>query len=119
MKTIQTPYYAVIFSSLKSDDLDGYDQAAQRMQVLSAAQPGYLGMVHAVTDEGVSVSTSYWQDLASISAWKAQSEHLLAQKMGKKRWYDEFTIEIARVERAYCWQRSEIKAEKQTGVDGK
>ena len=106
MITLQTPYYAVIFSSLKSDHLQGYDEAAQRMEVLSAAQPGYLGMVHAVTDEGVSVTTSYWQDLASISAWKAQPEHLLAQQMGKKAWYDEYTIEIARVERAYCWERS-------------
>ena len=105
MPTLQTPYYAVIFSSLKSDNLQGYSQAAQRMEVLSAAQPGYLGMVHAVTDDGVSVTTSYWQDLASISAWKAQSEHQEAQSMGKKQWYDEYTIEIARVERAYSWSK--------------
>jgi len=108
MITLQTPYYAVIFSSLKSDSLQGYEEAAQRMEVLSAAQPGYLGMVHSVTDEGISVTTSYWQDLASLSAWKAQPEHLLAQQMGKEHWYDEYTIEIARIERAYCWERSGI-----------
>lgn len=117
--TLQTPYYAVIFSSLKSDDLEGYDQAAQRMEVLSAAQPGYLGMVHAMTDEGISVTTSYWQDLAAISAWKTQSEHIAAQQMGKKQWYDEYTIEIARVERAYGWARAEVEAEQKTGIKEK
>lgn len=111
MMTLQTPYYAVIFSALKSDDQQGYDQAAQRMEVLSAAQPGYLGRVHAVTDEGVSVTTSYWQDLASISAWKGQTEHFLVQQQGKKCWYDEYTIEIARVERAYCWERPKNSGE--------
>ncbi len=105
MSVLQTPYYAVIFSSIKSDSLEGYAEAAQRMQVLSEAQPGYLGMVHAVTDEGISVTTSYWQDLASISAWKSQAEHQRAQQMGKSHWYDEYTIEIARVERAYHWAR--------------
>jgi len=105
MSLPQTPYYAVIFSSRKSDDLQGYTEAAERMQVLSNAQPGYLGMVHALTDDGISVTTSYWQDLASISAWKSQPEHVAAQQEGKARWYDEYTIEIARVERVYHWLR--------------
>ena len=111
MKTHNTPaapYYAVIFSSCKSSHLDGYAEMAERMQTLSAAQPGYLGMVHAVTDDGISVTTSYWQDLASISAWKANSEHQLAQQSGIAQWYDEYTIEIARVEKVYHWQRAEL-----------
>ena len=52
-----------------------------------------------------SITSCYWQDLASISAWKANAEHQAAQDQGIARWYDEYQIEIARIERAYHWKR--------------
>jgi heme-degrading monooxygenase HmoA len=106
METLNTPYYAVIFTSRKSAQIDGYDKAAERMQILCAAQPGFIRMVHATTDDGDSVTTCYWEDLASISAWKSNSEHQAVQDQGIARWYDEYHIEIARIERSYHWQRS-------------
>ncbi|MEJ6811408.1 MAG: antibiotic biosynthesis monooxygenase, partial [Oceanospirillaceae bacterium] len=44
---------------------------------------------------------SYWADLASITHWKANVEHLNAQAMGHSSWYSSFKVRIAKVERDY------------------
>ncbi|MGB3451904.1 MULTISPECIES: antibiotic biosynthesis monooxygenase [unclassified Simplicispira] len=93
------PYYAVIFTSLRTEGDDGYGAMAQRMVELAAQQPGFLG-VESVRD-GLGITVSYWADLASIAAWKADAEHLDAQRQGREKWYAGFKIRIARVERDY------------------
>lgn len=105
MQNLETPYYVVIFTSRKSANPQGYEEMADRMQTLCNAQPGFLKMEHSIRDDGASITSCYWQDLSSISNWKANAEHQAAQKQGIALWYDEYQIEIARVERAYHWKR--------------
>lgn len=97
--TPEPPYYAVIFSSTLSNDDQGYVDMALRMIELAAVQPGFLGVESA--REGIGITVSYWRDLASIAAWKANAEHLQAQRLGRERWYSAFRLRIARVERDY------------------
>lgn len=100
-KTPSPPYYAVIFTSVKSPEDEGYAAMAKRMEELAKAQPGYLGFESARTDLGISVS--YWKDLQSISQWKNNAEHLLAQQLGREKWYSAYHIRIAKVERDYSF----------------
>lgn len=100
--TPQAPYYAVIFTSLRTEGDHGYDEMAERMAALAALQPGYLG-VESVR-EGVGITVSYWRDLASIRAWKAQADHLVAQQTGRRQWYAQYKTRIARVERDYGFE---------------
>ena len=93
------PYYAVIFTSLRTDGDDGYGAMSERMLELVARQPGYLGVESA--REGVAITVSYWRDLESIRQWKAQAEHLAAQALGHQKWYNAFKTRIAKVERDY------------------
>ena len=97
--TPEPPYYAVIFTSLQTDDLDGYAHTAARMLELAAEQPGYLGVESA--REGVGITISYWADLESIRRWKTQADHLQAQRMGRDQWYSDYKTRIALVERDY------------------
>lgn len=97
----EPPYWAVIFSSrLRGDDPD-YEPMAARMMELAARQPGFLGAESARGVDGLGVTVSYWRDEASIAAWKHQSEHAAARRLGRERWYRHYEIRIARVERAY------------------
>jgi len=94
------PYYAVIFSSLRTQDDDsGYAATAARMVELAAQQPGYLGIESARAEIGITVS--YWSSLEAIRAWKANAEHLEAQRLGHTRWYSAFCLRVAKVEREY------------------
>jgi heme-degrading monooxygenase HmoA len=99
-QTPTPPYYAVVFTSLRTEgDQEGYGEMARRMEELASQQPGFLGVESAREDVGITVS--YWRDLDSIKAWKAQSEHKDAQRLGKKQWYSAFKMRIAKVERDY------------------
>ena len=97
--TPQPPYYAVIFTSLRTQGDKGYEEVSARMVELAAAQPGYLGIESARQEVGITVS--YWRDLESIRQWKAHAEHEQAQRRGHEEWYSSFKIRIARVERDY------------------
>ena len=101
------PYYAVIFSSRRNEQPgDGYAETFERMFALAQAQPGFLGYESARTD-GVGITVSYWTTPEAIAAWKAVTEHVAAQREGRARWYDSYQMRVARVERAYGFERAE------------
>jgi len=104
-RTPEPPYYAVIFTSLRTGDLAGYDEASARMLELAAGMPGFLG-VEAARD-GLGITVSYWVDLESIAAWKRDAEHLAVQADGRRLWYSNYSTRIARVERDYSFERCE------------
>lgn len=102
--TAEPPYYAVIFSSVRSSgDDEGYAAAAARMDELAAGMDGFLGVDSAREDIGITVS--YWRDLDSIRQWKQQAEHMLAQGEGRRTWYDAYRLRVALVERDYGFSR--------------
>ena len=98
-KTPAPPYYAVIFTSIRTDIDEDYGLTAEAMVALAEKQPGFLGIESARNDVGITVS--YWVDLDSIKQWKSNSEHLIAQKLGREKWYKTFKTRIAKVERDY------------------
>jgi len=95
------PCVAVIFSSRLSADAAGYEAMAAEMARLAALQPGFLGMESARDADGFGISVSYWKDEASARAWKAHPQHLKAQEEGRRRWYRDYRLRIARLMRAY------------------
>ncbi len=97
--TPKPPYYAVIFTSISSEQDIGYSEMATKMVELAARQPGFLGVESAREELGVTVS--YWSDLESIANWKANAEHLDAQRLGREQWYSSYKTRISKVERDY------------------
>jgi heme-degrading monooxygenase HmoA len=93
------PYYAVIFTSHRTEGDNGYGEMAERMAELAAQQPGYLGMESAREDLGITVS--YWESLEAIRNWKQNAEHQEAQRLGHQQWYSSFRVRVAKVEREY------------------
>lgn len=98
-ETPDPPYYAVIFSSHRTEGDSGYSEMAARMIELAATQPGFLSMESVREDLGITVS--YWESLESIANWKSNAEHLEAQQLGHQKWYSNFRVRVARVEREY------------------
>ena len=92
-------YYAVIFTSTRTEVEAGYAEMATKMVELAKAQPGYIGMESARSEIGITVS--YWESLEAIKNWKANMEHLEAQEKGRTTWYNNYKVRIAKVEREY------------------
>lgn len=97
------PYYAVIFTSLRTDTADGYGEMAEAMVELAKTQPGFLGVESARNELGITVS--YWESLEAIKNWKQNSDHLLAQRYGREKWYSHYKTRICKVERDYGFEK--------------
>ena len=102
--TPEPPYYAVIFTTERTDGDNGYSEMAERVEALAREQPGYLG-VESARGASQGITVSYWRDLESIRAWKEQAEHREAQRLGRARWYRRYALRVARVERAVMFSR--------------
>ena len=92
-------YYAVIFTSTRTEVEAGYAEMATKMVELAKAQPRFIGMESARSEIGITVS--YWESLEAIKNWKANMEHEEAQEKGKTTWYKNYKVRIAKVEREY------------------
>ena len=101
--TPDPPYYAVIFTSHRTEGDHGYAAMAQKMEELAATMPGFLGIESA--RDGLGITVSYWDSLAAISHWRQQAEHRVAQQRGYEVWYESFKLRICLVERDYGFDR--------------
>jgi heme-degrading monooxygenase HmoA len=94
------PYFAVIFTSrLREQSPAGYGEMAQRMDELAREQPGFLGLESARGADGLGITISYWATLADVANWGRNAEHLLAQKLGREKWYQWYSLRVSCVER--------------------
>jgi len=101
--TPAAPYYAVIFTSLRTEGDNGYGEMAEAMVNLASQQPGFLGIESAREDLGITVS--YWESPEAIANWKRNTDHLVAQRRGRAGWYEHYKVRICRVERDYAFHR--------------
>lgn len=98
------PYYAVIFTSTKTKDSDGYTEMATKMEALAKMQNGYLGIESANGSLGITIS--YWESIEAIKQWKANTEHLIAQQKGRNQWYNWYKVRICKIEREYEFEKN-------------
>ncbi len=102
-KTPTPPYYAVIFTSLRTEGDKGYSEMSKKMLEMAALQEGFLGVESARDEIGITVS--YWKDLSSIKNWRENFEHSIAREKGRLEWYKSFKTRIALVERDYGFEK--------------
>ena len=103
-QTPKSPYYAVIFTSVRTEGDHGYAEMAVRMVELAGQQDGFLGVESARNEIGITVS--YWRDLESIRNWRENFDHAIAREKGRKEWYQTFKVRIAKVENDYVFERN-------------
>jgi len=97
-QTPKPPYYAVIFTSIRTDGDRGYSAAADETMELASKQPGFLGVESARQEVGVTVS--YWQSLEAIRAWREDVRHKEAQSRAGD-WFKCFRVRVCRVEHEF------------------
>ena len=81
MSSSNEPYYAVIFTSRRTEGDQGYADMARRMEELAADQPGFLGLESTRGEDGLGITVSYWRSLEALQAWKQVAEHRMAQQL--------------------------------------
>lgn len=77
-----------------------YSTVAAKMRELALTSFGCLDFV-SVTESENEVALSYWPDEESIRRWKAHADHLMAQQLGREKWYASYIVQIAEIKREY------------------
>jgi heme-degrading monooxygenase HmoA len=90
--------YLVFFKSKKNHTLQGYEEMFAKLKSEVKNQAGYLGFESYENALGETISISYWKDLESIYAWRANENHIEGKLKGVANWYDSYEIWITRVE---------------------
>jgi heme-degrading monooxygenase HmoA len=102
-KTPNSPYYAVIFTFVLTQEDLGYHKISNSMFELAKKQVGFLGVETA--RNGVGITVSYCKNLEAIKNWKLQEAHAVAIEKGRSTWYKAFKDRICKVERNYEFEK--------------
>ena len=105
-RTPEPPYYAVIFTSARTEVDEGYDDMSLKMVEMAAQQRGFLGVESARGADGLGITVSYWESEEAIADWRSNAEHRVAQSQGLQKWYAHFVTRVARVERSRAFSRT-------------
>ena len=100
-KTPEPPYYAVVFTSVRTGTDEGYTDTAEKMMALASEQDGFIGVESVREQSGLGITVSYWRDEASIHRWKEHAAHSRAQQFGRDKWYRSYRIRVVKVVREY------------------
>ena len=98
-KSPKPPYYAVIFTSVRTEGDNGYEKMSNEMVELGFSQPGFLGAESTRGADGVGITVSYWDSLEAIENWRNHPRHKEAQRLGEEIWYKSFATRVCKVER--------------------
>ena len=95
--------FVVIFrSTRKLDDGSVYSEWSQEMEILVKTISGYekhFGFRDPETRHGVTIS--YFNSLESIAEWKSVTDHRTAQKLGREKFYEEYSVQVCEILREY------------------
>lgn len=92
--------YAVIFKAELNAVTDDYSSLATRMRGLALEKYGCTEF-NSVMEGLQEISISYWKTLEQINNWKQDPEHLMAQELGRTKFYKSYKVEVVEIIREY------------------
>ena len=95
-------FEATLTSAALDADSEAYLETASRLREI--AQEMGCRHFNSVTEHNREITVSIWESEADIQAWKAQPEHQTAQQTGRERWYQDYSVLVASVERQYAFE---------------
>ncbi len=97
-------FYAVIFSSTKSESREGYSEMDELTMKLASEQPGYLGY-ESVNNGEKSIFISYWESKEAIDNWRVNATHQMA-KSNAFKWYKRYLSQVCKVESSRLFEQN-------------
>ena len=85
----------------------GADYATMAAEMLARAKtlPGFVDFKSFEAPDGEHLSVIHWESLQTLRAWTDDVRHVVAQRLGRDKWYRSFRVEVAEVARSYAFDR--------------
>jgi len=97
----------VFRSRLRPDAQEEYGRWAQRMSELAGQMPGYVSHKGFVAEDGERVTIVEFESEAAHRAWAEHPAHREAQKLGRAKFYTEYSIHICTANRSNSFRASD------------
>ena len=95
---------AVIFEVWpKPEHRDNYLELAATMRKAIEGIDGFISVerFQSIVDDGKLLSLSFFETHEALDEWRNLAEHRVAQKIGRSRFFADYRLRIANVERDY------------------
>ena len=92
-------------SKLTAQASDDYKAMADEMLSRARTMPGFVDFKSFRADDDERLSVIRWESQDTLRAWTDDLRHVVAQRLGREKWYEYFRVEVADVVRSYGFDR--------------
>ena len=96
---------AVFRSRLRSENADEFQRLADRMLELAESMPGFVSYKVYSSEDGERCSIIEFETPEQLRAWREHPEHREAQRIGRERFYEDYTLHVAEPTRESRFER--------------
>ena len=96
----------VLFRSKLVDAPEGYVEMAQEMLDTAKTMPGFVDVKAFKADDGERLTVVWWESEETLQTWRTHARHLIAQRLGRERWYQYYSLEVAELKRSTRFDRA-------------
>ena len=96
---------AVFRSRLRPEHADEFRELAARMLELAESMPGFISYKLYTSEDGERASIVEFESPEHLRAWREHPEHREAQKTGRERFYESYTLHVAEPTRESRFER--------------
>jgi len=96
---------AVFRSRLRDEGSAEFQELADRMLETARSMPGFLSYKVYLSEDGERCSIIEFDSHEHLRGWREHPEHLTAQRLGRERYYQEYSLHVAEPERESLFTR--------------
>jgi heme-degrading monooxygenase HmoA len=96
---------AIFRSRLRPEHAEEFQALADRMLRLARAMPGFLSYQVYRSEDGARCSVIEFESAEALRAWREHPEHRAAQRLGRERFYEAYTLHVAEPARESSFAR--------------
>ncbi len=85
----------VFRSRLRPEHADEFQDLAAKMLELAESMPGFISHKIYSAEDGERCSIIEFESPDHLRAWRVHPEHLEAQRLGRERFYSEYSLHVA------------------------
>ena len=85
---------AIFRARVRSDNAQEYYDLADKMAEIARSMPGFISYKGYASDDGERVSIHEWESPEQLADWRNHPNHLEVQKLGRERFYEEYTLYV-------------------------
>jgi heme-degrading monooxygenase HmoA len=100
----------VFRSRLRPGLRDEYVALVERMTELARTMPGYISHKGFFADDGERVTIVEFEHEEGMHAWRSHPEHRAAQKLGREKYYLEYSLQVCTLDRESKFKAQDAKA---------